>query len=242
MYLIALCDDVTEELDKTEQLLRSYERKHPETTFSISRFEDANKLLCQIRDKNYMPDLIILDIYMPKKPGIETAREIREMGNRGRIVFLTTSKEHALDAFGVEATHYLIKPVTEIMLFPILDRLLDDREKDLRKYLLLRIDGKIKRVLVNDIVYCEAQGKTQCLHLSDGTQHLLHMTITEVYERLSHYQNFVRIGISFIVNLGQIDSLNSREISLHTGKLLHLPRGSYKTLKEQYLQYYCGES
>lgn len=241
MYLIALCDDETEEMDKTEQLLVSYEKKHPEITFVINRFQHANTLLCQIREKKYMPDLILLDIYMPEKMGIEVAGELRRMGNRGRIIFLTTSREHALDAFGVDATHYLLKPVTDDMLFPVLDRILEDMKITRQRYLLLRSDGKIKRVPVNDIVYCEAQGKTQCLYLSDGTQHLLRMTITEVYDRLSLYQDFVRIGVSFIVNLGQIVSLNSQELCLHTGKKLHLPRGSYKSLREKYLQYYCED-
>ena len=35
MYLVAICDDETEELDKTEQMLRNYEKKYPQTNFMI---------------------------------------------------------------------------------------------------------------------------------------------------------------------------------------------------------------
>ena len=188
-----------------------------------------------------MPDLLLLDIYMPDKMGIEAARELRDMGNKSRIVFLTTSKEHALEAYGVNAVQYLVKPVSEPMLFSLLDRLLEEIERERKKYLVLRVKGRAQRVAVDDIVYCEAQGKTQCLHLADDTQCMLRVTMAEIYGLLSGYPEFVRVGIAYIVNLGYIDSLNAQDISLNSGLKIHLPRGAYKALKEQYFQYYCGE-
>lgn len=157
MYLIALCDDEAAELDKTEWMLKSYGKSHTRAEFSIERFGSADELLEKVRDKKYMPDIILMDIYMPVKLGIDAAYELRSMGSNGRIVFLTTSREHALDAFGVEASQYLVKPVSEKTLFPVLDRILGDMDEARRKYLLLRIDGKIQRVAVNEIVYCEAE-------------------------------------------------------------------------------------
>ena len=101
-----------------------------------------------------------MDIYMPGKLGTDASRELRSMGNNGRIIFLTSSREHALDAFGVDASQYLVKPITEETLFPVLDKILGDMEEARRKYLLLRIDGKIQRVAVDEIVYCEADRKS----------------------------------------------------------------------------------
>ena len=121
MYLIALCDDDEADLDKTEQMLRAYENSHPETAFVLERFLRADHLLRRIRKEEYAPDVILMDIYMPKKLGIEAACELRAMGNRGRIIFLTTSREHALEAFGVEASQYLVKPVSSEQLFRVLD-------------------------------------------------------------------------------------------------------------------------
>lgn len=122
MYLIALCDDEEADLDKTEQMLKSYGKEHPETEFIMERFLNADSLLNRIREKNYKPDFIFMDIYMSEKSGIDAARELRAMGNSGKLIFLTTSREHALDAFGVEASQYLVKPITKEMLFSALDR------------------------------------------------------------------------------------------------------------------------
>ncbi len=253
MYLIALCDDETADLGKTEKLLSDYEKKHPGLNFMIECFENTDELLYVVKDENYMPDLIFMDIFMPDKKGkqvsagnltptgIEVAKELFDMEYKGKLVFLTTSKEYALDAFDVEASQYLVKPVSENKLFSVLDRLLKDAEEERKKYVLLRIEGRLVRVSLNDIVYCEAQGKIQCLYLVNGAQYLLRMTMMEIYELLSRYHEFVRIGVSFIVNLGYIDSLNAQEVHMENGRKIYLPRGTYKGLREQYFRYYCEE-
>ena len=247
MYLIALCDDEPAELEKTEQLLGDYEKKYPGLEFMVRRFENADELLCLVREKNYIPDLILMDIYMADKKsnsyplGMEAARELRNMNYKGKIVFLTTSKEYALEAFDVDALQYMVKPVSEEKLFSVLNSLLKDIEEERKKYILLRIEGKLARVSLNDIVYCEAQGKRQCLYLTDGKQYILRMTMTELYGQLSQCQEFARIGAAFIVNLGYIGTLNAKEICMDNGRKIYLPRGTYKSLREQYFNYYCRE-
>lgn len=242
MYLIALCDDEEADLDKTEQMLRRYGRKHPETGLIMERFLNADSLLNRIREKNYRPDLIFMDIYMSEKSGIDAAKELRAMGNSGKLIFLTTSREHALDAFGVEALQYLVKPVTEEMLFSVLDRFLREINESNKKYLLLRIEGRIQRVAVSDIVCCEAQGKSQYLYLSDNTQFGLRRTMTEIYEMLACYKEFVRVGAAYIVNLEHVESLSAQEVQMDSGKKIYLPRGSYHPLRERYFNYYCESS
>ncbi|MBD5522303.1 MAG: LytTR family transcriptional regulator [Lachnospiraceae bacterium] len=134
---------------------------------------------------------------------------------------------------------YMVKPIEEEKVFSVLNCLLKDTEEEQKKYTLLRIDGRLVKVALNDIVYCEAHGKTQCMYFSDGTQCILRMTMTEISEQLSPYQEFVRIGAAFIVNLGYIGSLNAKEMCLDNGMKIYLPRGTYKGLREQYFNYYC---
>lgn len=241
MYRIALCDDETEELDKTETMLNIYHENHLEVDFKIDCFRNADELLHVIREKNYVPDLLLLDIYMPEKMGITAAKEIRSMGNKGRIIFLTASKEHALEAFGVEASQYLVKPIQEKKLFSVLDKILEEIEEERKRYLLLKIDNRIHRIAIHDIVYCEAQKKNQLIYFADGTQSRLRMTMKEIWEMLSCYQEFVKVGISYIINLEHLNSLNAKEMKMDSGKTIFLPRGSYQPLREKYFQYYCGE-
>lgn len=247
-YLIALCDDETAELDKTEKLLSAYEKKHPELDFMIECFESAEELLFMVEKRNYTPDLIFMDIFMPGQegmsvcPGMDAAKRLRDMGNRAKLVFLTTSREYALEAFDVDASQYLLKPIEENKITAALDRFLVKTEEERKRYILLKSKGRIVRVPVNDIVFCEAQGKTQCMYLADGGESRLRMTMTEIYGLLSDYPELVRIGAAFIVNMEYIDSLNAQNICLTNGRKIYFPRGAYKTLKELYFQYYCGEA
>ncbi|MCM1193859.1 MAG: LytTR family DNA-binding domain-containing protein [Butyrivibrio sp.] len=248
MYLIALCDDEPAELEKTEKLLNDYEKKYLGSELAVRSFESAEELLGLVEKGSYVPDLIFMDIYMRDKgqnacpAGVEAARVLRGMNYKGKLVFLTTSREYALEAFDVDALQYMVKPVSEDRLFSVLNSLLENAEEDRKKYILLKIEGRIARVSVNDIIYCEAQGKTQCLYLADGKRCVLRMTMTELYGQLSQYQEFVRVGVAFIVNLGYIGSLNAKEVHMDNGTRIYLPRGTYKVLREQYLSYYCRES
>lgn len=247
IYLTALCDDEITELNKTEKILNAYVQQHPEVDFVIEHFQNAGELLYRIEDSNYAPDLIFMDIFMPGPGGVsdslgmEAAKKLRDMGNRAKLFFLTTSREYALEAFDVDAAQYLIKPVAEDRLFGVLDRFLENEREEQKRYILLKVEGRFMRVAVNDIVYCEAQGKTQCLYFADGGECRQRMTMTELYELLSPYREFVRIGAAFIVNLDYIESLSAQDIHLTDGRKIYLPRGAYKGLREQYFNYYCRD-
>lgn len=240
MYSIAICDDETEELDRTQDSLYVYMKRHSISDFTIKRFENAEELLYVMRNKDYMPDVLLLDIYMPEKLGTTLAREIRDMGSTSRIVFLTSSRDHALEAFRLEAAQYLVKPVVEAELFAVLDKCFQEIEEEAKKYLLFKVDGRICRVSLADILYCEAQGKRQCLYLSGGTHLVLNLTMGEIWSLVLDYPEFTKVGISYIINMNHLDTLNAREAHLDNGHSIYLPRGSYGILRENYFRYYCG--
>ena len=163
-----------------------------------------------------------------------------DLGVGCRIVFLTVSKDYALEAFRVDAVQYLLKPVAKDDLFQVLDRVWKKAEEDRKKYLLLRIDSRLCRIPLPDIVYIEAQKKCQCMYLSDGTQHLLRLTMAKLFGMLCGYEEFVKAGVSYIVNLRHVESISVQKMQLDSGKKIYLPRGAYPALKEQYFHYYCA--
>ncbi len=242
---IALCDDDTTEMYKTEKLLSAYEQRHTGVEFMIECFESADELLYMLRERNYMPDLIFMDIYMPGETGelvskgMEAARQLYDMEVRAKLVFLTTSREHAFDAFDVGAFQYLPKPLCADKLFSILDRFLKE-ETEREQFILLRVKEMDIKVPLNDIVYCEVQGRQQCIYLTDGTKVMQNLTMTKIYEMCSPCQELVRVGASYIVHLEHIESLNAQEAWMDNGQKIYLPRGTYRRLREQYFDYYCG--
>lgn len=241
MYLIAICDDEVEQLHKTEQIFTEYRSRNSREDFRVESFESAGALLESIEKEEFLPDLIMMDIYMPGKLGIEAARELRRTGNQCRIVFVTTSRDYALDAYEVEAAQYLVKPLTREKLFPLLDRFLEEIEEERKRYILMRIEGMVQRIAVDDIVYCEAQGKNQYVHFANGSQCTLRITMAKIVEMLESYSEFMRVGIAYLVNMEHIECISKLEIQMDNGKKIYPPRGSYQTVRDKYFAYYCGE-
>ncbi len=238
MYKFALCDDIPQELQKLDTLLTTYKQIHTEREFTIHPFISMEALLMDI-ELNAEFDLLLLDIFLPKKSGIDAAKELRKNGYACPIIFLTTSKDFALEAFSVQAIQYLLKPVSQQDFFSALDyAFLYMNEKKL-KYLNVKSDGEIKRIAFRDILFVEARGNYQYLSLWDGNIIRVRMTSAEMYEELGQYSCFVRSGASFIVNLSHISGINAKEIILVNGAKIPVPRGAYAALREQYFSYYC---
>lgn len=237
MYRIALCDDEPEELHKTRELLKTYRASHPDYAFEVQEFSSVKSLLFAIGSETAF-DILLLDIYMPEQTGIEGARQLRERGFDGSIIFLTTSKEHGVDAFGVEAAQYLVKPVTESRLHAVLDKIFGRIEVERRRFIALRTEKEIRRVAVRDIVYCEAQDHSPNINLLAGEVLCSRMKLADLLTLVSEFDDFVPVGSIYIVNLGYVDTLTAKEMTLTTGKVIYLPRGSYRSLKEKYFNFY----
>ena len=239
MYRIALCDDEQAEAMKTKGMLNNYRKSHPQLDFEIGIFDNAERLLLKVKE-GYGPDLILMDIYMEGRTGIEAVRELHEMGNKSRVIFLTTSEKHAVEAFRLEAAQYLVKPVSEADFFSVIDKQIEILSKERQKYVALQMDNRTFRVMVYDIVYCESQGKRQYLHLTDGTQLCVRMSMTGLEELFLPYEEIVRIGKCYIINMDHVEGLNSRAVQMDNGQQLFLPRGAYQSLRKQYITYYTG--
>jgi len=74
------------------------------------------------------PDIILLDINLPGKSGIDFARELRKHDHDTRIIISTayTDKEFLLTAVELELTRYLVKPITSIELMEALSKAADE--------------------------------------------------------------------------------------------------------------------
>ena len=57
-------------------------------------------------------DVAFLDMEMPEIHGLELARKLKQHDPRIRVIFVTAFSQFALDAWGVDATGYLLKPYT----------------------------------------------------------------------------------------------------------------------------------
>jgi DNA-binding LytR/AlgR family response regulator len=155
-------------------------------------------------------DFILLDIEMPGMSGIEL---VKNLGNkRPLIIFTTSKKEYAIDAFELNVADYLVKPVTPARFIQAIERageLLESRKEVLKtseaEFLFIRDSNIIRRLAIGDILFAEAMGDYVKLH----TQHkyyAVHTTLKTVEEKLPA-EKFLRVHRSYIVALNKIDTL-----------------------------------
>lgn len=237
MYRIALCDDVEAELDRVEELLVEYEREKANRKYRIERYKSAEALLAVIEKQQEMPDILLLDIFMSGKTGLEAAEEIRKRGVKAPLIFLTTSSEYALEAYEVDALQYMVKPVEKEKLFHAMDIAFQSIQKKKEDVILIKVAGGSRQITPNSIVYCETQKNYQVLHLTDRDLKV-RMTGGELYGMLERFPQFCRCGSSFILNLGHVIAVDREEISMDDGRRIYVPRNRAAEFRKIYFSYY----
>ncbi|QGU96233.1 response regulator [Clostridium bovifaecis] len=170
-------------------------------------FDDSIKALEYI-EKN-KPDVIFLDINMPKLDGMALGRIVNNFEKKIDVVFITAYKEFAVDAFEVEAFDYILKPYSEERIVNTLKRLEKSKAehniKCLNNKLTLRKNNKLKVVNICDICYCEAHERETIIYTTTD-RYTEHYSISEFYKKLPK-ENFFKTHRSYIVNLDKITEI-----------------------------------
>lgn len=181
--------------------------------------------------RNKSVDLIFLDIQMPEVTGIQLAHTLK---NPSSIIFTTAFRDFAPEAFELDAIDYLLKPISFERFVKSVNKFFDrktvgaqsgsDKHDSASDFLYVKVDRKVHKILMSDIVYIESLDEYVKVHLLD-TILITRENISSLEQKLSK-NSFVRIHRSFIVSVKRVTSLSSEGVEL--GKKL-LPFGrAYK--------------
>ena len=236
MLRIAVCDDEQLYLDKTRAMLEQYAAAH-DMEITAEAFMTPSALLDSM-DAGERHDIYLLDIYMPGVSGMSVATELRSKGVRSPIIFLTSSTEHAVEAFGVNATHYLLKPYTQQNFFAAMDKAMQSISAHAEESIVLKIGGEYQNVSVARILYCEAADNYQRLWMKDGTELLARMTASELYTLLEGFGCFHRCGRAYILNLDYVKKVTTNSAVLKSGTELFLPRSTVGGLRTAFFDHF----
>jgi DNA-binding LytR/AlgR family response regulator len=237
MIKIAICDDELQEVERTHGFLTRYMQKHPQYEITIHSFSAPLELLSYVEERGGF-DILLLDIYMAGMLGTDAARELRQLEDNGEIIFITTSRDHAIEAFEVEAAQYLIKPYDEARIFAALDRVIQRVNRDRRVSITLKTSEGISRLAIRDVVFTETgRNNYQIIHTILGKKLEVRMTATEIFELLSQNKFIVRCGASINLNLKYIRQISKDTITFDNGEHLAYPYRAYQKLKEAFLRF-----
>ena len=236
MIKIAICDDEKEFRDAAEHMLEQYMAGR-DMMFKADVFSIPSELVDAI-EKGIIYDIYLLDIYMPGITGMSIATELRSCGVKSPIIFLTSSTDHALEAFGVDATHYLLKPYTEDNFYIGMDKAIDSIASHKNESIILKVDNEYRSISASKICYCQAEDKYQRFYLENGEKLLIRISGTELYRQLSEFESFYHCGRAHIINLNHISKITPKGAIFKNGMQLNLPHAVLAGLRSAFFDYF----
>ena len=233
MLKIAVCDDSRELLEKVEKDLHEYENVR-NTPVTVHTYTNAVDLLDGLKKTDY--DILILDIIMPGFTGMQAAHEIRKFNEEIKIIFLTFSKEFAIESYSVGAYYYLLKPVLKEKLFSVLDKVVSEITSKQESCVIYTHMG-IVNIPFAKIECLEVYNKHLVFHLSDGSTKETRGALTDYENVFLERKEFLKIHRSYILNMDYIHSIEAGEIATYSGKRFPVSRLLAKDIKEHYMNY-----
>lgn len=233
--LAVICDDITADRTQLQEFCTRYAKEHclPLTTLE---YENAGELLKNQEARN--ADVMFLDIYMEGASGIDAARILRSKGYRGCLIFTTTSREHYADGFDVEATHYLLKPITWEFFCEAMRRVTNHKSTSERK-IRVSIGRSELDINATGIQYIEVYGHKTLLHTTKGD-----LTVNQALSTLEKSLGgdpFLRCYRCYIINMDYVQRLKEDAFLMKDGKEIPLSRDGRMAIKNRYLSYIFEE-
>ncbi|WP_126245469.1 LytR/AlgR family response regulator transcription factor [Chitinophaga rhizosphaerae] len=225
------------------ELVREYLRDFPQVEV-VAECNDGFEGLKAIQQ--HQPDLLFLDIQMPKINGFEMLELVDKLP---QVIFTTAFEEYALRAFEVSAVDYLLKPFSKDRFAKALQKmlerssginpdLLDNAAREMpmqQNRVVVKINGKIKIIPVLDIHYLEGADDYVKIITAEGA-FLKNKTMT-FFEKMLDPQQFIRVHRSYILNVTQITRIDPYEKEsylaiLRDGSKVMVSKTGYPKLKE----------
>ncbi len=241
---------IVDDEDLARHLIREYLQGHAD----IEIVGECDNGLDAVRQIGALaPDLVFLDIQMPRLTGLEV---LELTGRRAGVIFTTAYDEHAIKAFELHAVDYLLKPFSRARFddalarartlhaptletpapaaAPALDALVARRTAPLER-ILIRDREQVHVIPVDQVECIEAQGDYLAIHAA-GKCHLKPQRISEIEEQLDA-TCFLRVHRSFIISLAHLQAIerpgpDRHAARLRSGKRVPISRSGYEKLRE----------
>ncbi|WP_411682139.1 LytR/AlgR family response regulator transcription factor [Clostridium thailandense] len=182
----------------------------------IGEAEDGEAVLSKVEELH--PEVIFLDVEMPKLSGIECAKKIIDINPKIIIIFATAYEMYMSDAFQLYAFDYIVKPFKLDRIYQTLNRIktLNEHKNEENMYKIIRHEKGLEKILVRskegisfidmkDIVIIQREDRNTVIYSIDNS-YITSEGLSELEERLDKTQ-FFRSHKSYIINLSMIHKI-----------------------------------
>lgn len=236
---LILVDDHEDSLD----ILHFYIKQLPDFQI-IDMCRNGDDLIDSVMTNN--PDVILLDINMPKINGIEAIRECLKIKSNLKFIFVTSYDQYAVQAFEISALDYIVKPVDKTRLYSALEKVktikqsevIHEQNRNYHQRLTIKEGLDLYYIPTNDILFIEKVNKKCHIYTTNNTfstsetiGHLLNQLPCSDFF-LSHRSNIINL-----LKLSHVISVNQTYIAYfyNTDKYAHVSKLKIEELQQRLL-------
>jgi len=167
------------------------------------------------------PDIVFLDVNMPKINGLDFIRNSKFTAG---VIITTAYPVYAVEAYGLDVLDYLVKPISFERFFKACKKVKDMRDqrnsvpaRPVQDHFFIKCENQIEKVYYDDLLYAEAMMNYVMLFTSSRKM-MVYITIKGLEEQLSA-ELFIKVHKSFIVNRSKIKSIEGNILNIEKEKI-----------------------
>ncbi len=231
--LIAVCDDCKVDAEKIKFSLMDI-TDDLETIW----FSTGVELINSIKNGSFY-SLIFQDVYLETELGVDIAKKVKEYSPDTQIIFVTTSLDHAIDAFKVHAIDYLVKPCSEADIVKAFARV-SMRIKQQESSPVVINSGKDIRVFYpENVIRIESERHYTNIYSQNGNSDRVLMNFSDVAELFGN--KFIELRRGLLVNPKYIERISGASVIMTDGNTYILPKAKKDSVVTQYTNYITGQ-
>ena len=224
--LIAVCDDTKADAEKIKFSLMDIA-----DDLEIVWFDTGTKLIESIKSGSFY-SLVFQDIYLETESGMDIARAVKELSPDTQMIFVTTSLDHAVDAFKVQAVDYLVKPCSETEIVKAFARVNMRLNRKETAPVVLNVGKEIHVFYTEKVIRIESDRHYTIIYQQNRKSDRVHINFTDAAKLFG--ENYIEVRRGVLVNPNYIERISGTDIIISDGSVYKLPKAKKDSIVADY--------
>lgn len=239
---VAICDNEKAELDIETAMVTEWFAAQERVSVTVTQFSETAALKERVAGGDTF-DIYILGVILRGSGGIELGRMARTRNPYAPVIYVTRSRNHALDAYSVGALRYILKPVKYGELASALDLACVLLSAAAKSAVAVRSSGTVRSVDADDILYIENNVRSMRYVMRDGSTldgTRRNISFERYFAPLLASGRFVQTHKSFIINMNYIKVLRASSVLMQNGTSVPISRRHLAEVHSEYERFAFG--
>jgi len=224
--LIAVCDDTKADAEKIKFSLMDIA-----DDLEIVWFDTGTKLIESIKSGSFY-SLVFQDIYLETESGMDIARAVKVLSPDTQMIFVTTSLDHAVDAFKVQAVDYLVKPCSETEIVKAFARVNMRLNRKETAPVVLNVGKEIHVFYTEKVIRIESDRHYTIIYQQNRKSDRVHINFTDAAKLFG--ENYIEVRRGVLVNPNYIERISGTDIIISDGSVYKLPKAKKDSIVADY--------